>query len=247
MMGGDIVLTQHFEGTLTHVADASLALQVASSLVLGVSCLLALAVLLPLALWLWNQSYVAALRSRSSTSTRSVQKSDPAYIPPRELWRLTELRDFTRGDDGPILLAVDGLVFNVAASRRFYGPGGEYAVMAGQDATRLLAKNRVEPETAEEAATELTIAERAALGAWLVLFKTKYDVVGRLATAKEAAALDARQERREAYLDSLEQMDTVEGAATREPAAQSRTAVARRQLEAAWVADSATGTPDDLI
>ena len=41
-------------------------------------------------------------------------------------------------DDGPVLVAVDGLVYNVAKARNFYGPGGEYAVMGGTDATRFL-------------------------------------------------------------------------------------------------------------
>jgi membrane-associated progesterone receptor component len=84
-------------------------------------------------------------------------------------------------DDGPILFAADGIIFNVYKGRNFYGPGGEYHIFAGRDATRLLAKTKVVEESSKELKTKLNIAERAALAAWIYTFKSKgYDIVGKL-------------------------------------------------------------------
>ncbi|CAL1166357.1 unnamed protein product [Cladocopium goreaui] len=82
--------------------------------------------------------------------------------------------------DGPILVGCDGLVFNVWRSSHFYAPGCEYHILAGRDAARLLAKNKLEEETEEEAKQELSLAERASLQAWLLKFKSKHEVVGTL-------------------------------------------------------------------
>ena len=101
----------------------------------------------------------------------------------KEYWDEAELAayDGTQDDEqGPILLAADGLVFNVYKGRNFYGPGGEYHLFAGRDATRFLAKTIVEEETAEQASQPLTMAERASLAAWMFTIKSKYEVVGKL-------------------------------------------------------------------
>jgi len=110
------------------------------------------------------------------------ERARQAYIEPKEYWTKEELTQYdgTQDPDGPILLAADGLVFNVYKGRNFYGPGGEYHLFAGRDATRLLAKTIVEEETPKEAAKPLTMAERAALAAWVFTFKGKYEIVGSL-------------------------------------------------------------------
>ena len=61
------------------------------------------------------------------------ERARKAYIEPKELWTEAELAEYngTKDIDGPILLAADGLVFNVYKGRNFYGPGGEYAIFAG--------------------------------------------------------------------------------------------------------------------
>jgi membrane-associated progesterone receptor component len=122
------------------------------------------------------------------------QRAAKAYIEPKEYWTVEELAQYdgtTRSstpttttepedDEGPILIAADGIVFNVWKGRHFYGPGGEYHLFAGRDATRFLAKTIVEEETPEAAAMPLTMGERAALAAWMFTFKNKYEVVGKL-------------------------------------------------------------------
>lgn len=87
-----------------------------------------------------------------------------AKIEPREVWTIDELKQYNGEDEtGPILLAVKGDVFNVWKGRNFYGIGGEYHIMAGRDATRFLAKNRLEEESEDELKIELNVAERANL------------------------------------------------------------------------------------
>jgi membrane-associated progesterone receptor component len=88
-----------------------------------------------------------------------------ARIEPRDIWTVDDLKQYNgeEYESGPILLAVKGDVFNVWKGRNFYGEGGEYHVMAGRDATRFLAKNRLEEEREDESRLELNIAERANL------------------------------------------------------------------------------------
>ena len=51
------------------------------------------------------------------------------------------LAEFDGSDpDRPILLAVRGVVFDVSEGRDFYGPGGDYHVLAGRDVTRAIAR-----------------------------------------------------------------------------------------------------------
>ncbi|KAL7535403.1 hypothetical protein ACHAXR_009531 [Thalassiosira sp. AJA248-18] len=105
-----------------------------------------------------------------------------AFIEPREIWKEEELKpyDGTSDETGPLLMAVKGDVFNVWKGRNFYGPGAEYNIMAGRDATRFLAKNRLEEESDDEKSVALNIAERANLEAWYWTIKNKYEIVGRL-------------------------------------------------------------------
>ena len=182
----------------------------------GLASVMLLAVFISLGSWLSYEQYVLSLRSsRRSRSegrkSKSVDAASPAYVRPRELWRLSDLEQYdgSHCEDGPILLAANGLVFNVALGRSFYGPGGEYAVMGGTDASRYLAKNSVEPESPSEAAAPLTLAERAALGAWTFSLQQKYDVVGRMASPEEASRMDDVELRRESYLDRMEEMSAV--------------------------------------
>lgn len=104
-----------------------------------------------------------------------------AYVEPKELWTEAELKAYDGTDEtGPLLLAVKGEIFNVWKGRNFYGLGAEYHIMAGRDATRFLAKNRLEEESDEERNADLNIAERASLEAWYWTIKNKYQCVGML-------------------------------------------------------------------
>lgn len=110
------------------------------------------------------------------------EKARKASIEPKDFWTEEELKQYdgTLDPEGPILMAVNGKVFNVYKGRHFYGPGCEYHIFAGRDATRLLAKGKLEEETMEERQKDLTMAERATLQGWMWTFESKYQVVGKL-------------------------------------------------------------------
>eukprot|EP00931_Biecheleriopsis_adriatica_P089899 TRINITY_DN63971_c0_g1_i1.p1 TRINITY_DN63971_c0_g1~~TRINITY_DN63971_c0_g1_i1.p1 ORF type:complete len:186 (+),score=35.62 TRINITY_DN63971_c0_g1_i1:37-558(+) len=94
-------------------------------------------------------------------------------------WREEELRPYDGQDpEKPILIGVDGDVFNVWRGRNFYGAEGPYNEFAGKDATRLLAKQIIEPE--EDDGEPLTAMERENLENWKGLFSSKYEHVGAL-------------------------------------------------------------------
>lgn len=110
------------------------------------------------------------------------ERARKAFVTPKPYWTEEELKpyDGTQDEEGPILFAADGKVFNVYKGRNFYGPSGEYHIFAGRDATRLLARGKLEEETEEERSKPLTLAERAALQGWMWTFKGKYEIVGEL-------------------------------------------------------------------
>jgi membrane-associated progesterone receptor component len=96
-------------------------------------------------------------------------------------WRLDEIAQFDGSDPSkPIFFACGGRVYNVWRGEEFYGKGGPYQVFAGTDCTRLMAKNRLTPESAEVAAKSLNWLDREALAGWMDTFEAKYDYVGPL-------------------------------------------------------------------
>ena len=154
----------------------------------------------------------------AAAADRLDERRARAFVEPREWWREDELAPHDGSDyDGPILLAADGKVFNVWRGRQFYSKGGphalrrqetpgprpgssercrrelvcnhRYAVMAGRDASRMLAKNRLDGDAdyAPDDGKPLNLAEQASLALWVASFEGKYDVVGRLAPADEGS------------------------------------------------------------
>ena len=78
-----------------------------------------------------------------------------------------------------------------------------------RDASRFLATNCLDEDdgAASEEAAALNVAERASLAAWVAPLRSKYDIVGRLATPKEAAEMEAAAARRAAYDEAMERMN----------------------------------------
>lgn len=99
---------------------------------------------------------------------------------PRDLFK------YNGHDEQEIYIAVKGTVYDVSASRAFYGPSGPYTNFAGNDASRGLAKNSFESDVIRKLdepiddLADLTDAEKVALDDWETMFKTKYPVVGKL-------------------------------------------------------------------
>ncbi|CAO3660868.1 unnamed protein product [Umbelopsis vinacea] len=98
-----------------------------------------------------------------------------------------ELREFDgNSDNGRILMAVNGSVYDVTRGRNFYGPGGPYGNFAGRDASRGLAKNSFDMEMLTDddkpidKLEDLNKDEWDSLREWEQHFANKYLLVGTL-------------------------------------------------------------------
>lgn len=80
----------------------------------------------------------------------------------------------------PIYVAIKGRVFDVTTGKSFYGPGGAYAMFAGKDASRALAKMSKNDEDVTPSLDGLTEKEVGVLSDWEKKFEAKYPVVGRV-------------------------------------------------------------------
>ncbi|KAI5354050.1 PREDICTED: membrane [Prunus dulcis] len=79
----------------------------------------------------------------------------------------------------PIYVALKGRVFDVTDGKSFYGPGGPYAMFAGKDASRALAKMTKNEEDITASLDGLSEKEIGVLTDWEKKFEAKYPVVGR--------------------------------------------------------------------
>ncbi|CAB4265893.1 unnamed protein product [Prunus armeniaca] len=80
----------------------------------------------------------------------------------------------------PIYVALKGRVFDVTDGKSFYGPGGPYAMFAGKDASRALAKMTKNEEDITASLDGLSEKEIGVLTDWEKKFEAKYPVVGRV-------------------------------------------------------------------
>ncbi|CAJ1973629.1 unnamed protein product [Sphenostylis stenocarpa] len=81
----------------------------------------------------------------------------------------------------PIYVALKGTVYDVTTGKSFYGPGGAYAMFAGKDASRALAKMSKNEEDISPSLAGLSDKEIGVLDDWEKKFQAKYPVVGRVA------------------------------------------------------------------
>ncbi|XP_038213571.1 membrane-associated progesterone receptor component 1-like [Zerene cesonia] len=100
----------------------------------------------------------------------------------RQDMTVAELKKYDgTNEEGRVLLAVNGIIFDVTKGKRFYGPGGPYAAFAGKDATRGLATGEVATSDKEyDDVSDLTPDEVASAKEWEDQFREKYDIVGKL-------------------------------------------------------------------
>uniref|UniRef100_A0A0E0BCE1 Cytochrome b5 heme-binding domain-containing protein n=1 Tax=Oryza glumipatula TaxID=40148 RepID=A0A0E0BCE1_9ORYZ len=90
-----------------------------------------------------------------------------------------ELLQYDGSDpEKPLLMAIKGQIYDVSQSRLFYGPGGPYALFAGKDASRALAKMSFEPQDLTDDISGLSLLELSALQDWEYKFSSKYVKVG---------------------------------------------------------------------
>ncbi len=119
---------------------------------------------------------------------RRFTRAFPPLVPAR-----AELAPFTGADGGSILVACDGVVFDMASHPTgvdFYGPGRGYGIFAGADATVGLATMNLKPaEWGATAYGDLTADQRSTLAGWTSKFLEKYAVVGALVAGTRPTAL----------------------------------------------------------
>uniref|UniRef100_A0A0D9XL78 Cytochrome b5 heme-binding domain-containing protein n=1 Tax=Leersia perrieri TaxID=77586 RepID=A0A0D9XL78_9ORYZ len=121
---------------------------------------------------------------------RRMEEQVPPAPEPVQVGEITEeeLRQYDGSDpEKPLLMAIKGQIYDVSQSRMFYGPGGPYALFAGKDASRALAKMSFEPQDLTDDISGLGPLELAALEDWEFKFSSKYVKVG---TIKKAVIVE---------------------------------------------------------
>lgn len=101
--------------------------------------------------------------------------------PPVQLGEISEeeLKQYDGSDSNkPLLMAIKSQIYDVSQSRMFYGPGGPYALFAGKDASRALAKMSFEEKDLTGDISGLGPFELEALQDWEYKFMSKYVKVG---------------------------------------------------------------------
>ncbi|KAK8948296.1 Membrane steroid-binding protein 2 [Platanthera guangdongensis] len=118
--------------------------------------------------------------------------------PPVQLGEITEeeLIVYDGSDPKkPLLMAIKGQIYDVTQSRMFYGPGGPYALFAGKDASRALAKMSFDQKDLTGDISGLGPFELEALQDWEYKFMSKYVKVGTIAktvpVAKDSASANS--------------------------------------------------------
>ncbi|MBK6807756.1 MAG: cytochrome b5 domain-containing protein [Sandaracinaceae bacterium] len=100
-----------------------------------------------------------------------------------------EVRDYTAAEltayDGsdptrPVLLSIEGRVFDVTPGRSFYGKGGPYEMFAGKECAVALAKMSFDAADVHGDTSTLEAEEREKLNDWRETFEGKYRELGRL-------------------------------------------------------------------
>lgn len=94
-------------------------------------------------------------------------------------WTLDEVRVHGPSAEGPMVLSLLGIVYDVSAGREFFGPGGPYRIYAGHDATFALATMSMRSTDLDVFDYELDADSREALADWLNYFDAKYGRAGR--------------------------------------------------------------------
>ncbi|KAK8537130.1 hypothetical protein V6N13_042077 [Hibiscus sabdariffa] len=136
---------------------------------------------------LWAVYYVATGLFGSSDDhhhqrSRAFEEEQMEPLPPPvQLGEITEeeLKQYDGSDSKkPLLMAIKGQIYDVSQSRMFYGPGGPYALFAGKDASRALAKMSFEEKDLTGDISGLGPFELDALQDWEYKFMSKYVKVG---------------------------------------------------------------------
>ncbi|KAH6904997.1 cytochrome b5-like heme/steroid binding domain-containing protein [Coprinopsis sp. MPI-PUGE-AT-0042] len=113
----------------------------------------------------------------------------PKAHPPTVLFQTytpKTLEKYSGRDGDRILLAINGIVFDVSAGKSFYGPNGMYGNFAGRDASRGMAKQSFDLDMLTpvdqplDKLDDLKPSEIENMKGWIEHFSNKYIVCGKL-------------------------------------------------------------------
>lgn len=133
----------------------------------------------------WNVNSSSFLNTSPSTNPKPAPASEYWHkhaldIPRR--FSAEKLSNYTGLDGRPILIAVNGTIFDVSSRPGFYGPRGAYRRFAGRDCSRSFAYTMWSMQGLREPCTNnltgLTEEEIGRVTGWREYFEKKYTVVG---------------------------------------------------------------------
>jgi len=121
----------------------------------------------------------------SKKSSDPPPKKEPELEPlKKQDFTLEQLREYDgKSNDGRILIAVNGKVFDVTKGKRFYGPGGNYGLFAGHDASRALATFSLGEDSLKndyDDLSDLNTMQMDSVREWEMQFQEEYVCVGKL-------------------------------------------------------------------
>ncbi|KAL7902690.1 cytochrome b5-like heme/steroid binding domain-containing protein [Trichoderma sp. SZMC 28014] len=138
--------------------------------------------------------------------TTFFSKSAPSQLPRQpppivfKTYNPHTLLPFNGANNGPVYMAIRGVVFDVSRGRNFYGPGGPYENFAGRDASRGLACGSFDEDMLTkdldgplDTLADLGAEEMDALKGWEERFTEKYDIIGKFVSMKEFEALSGKE------------------------------------------------------
>ncbi|XP_027357847.1 membrane steroid-binding protein 2-like isoform X2 [Abrus precatorius] len=148
---------------------------------------------------------------RHATSKDFEPQMEPLR-PPVQIGEVTEeeLKAYDGSDrDKPLLMAIKGQIYDVSQSRMFYGPGGPYALFAGKDASRALAKMSFEEKDLTGDISGLGPFELEALQDWEYKFMGKYVKVGTIKKTVPVAEPESTSEPSESTQSTGEPSESI--------------------------------------
>src|SRR3989338_8980860 len=107
-------------------------------------------------IWILLQLYFGWKSSKEAALRREMAQAEPPApsIPPQDM-TVEQLKEYNGSDHSkPILIGVDNVIFDVTRGKHFYGPGKAYALFAGRDASRALAKSSFDEENLNDASID---------------------------------------------------------------------------------------------
>ena len=116
-----------------------------------------------------------------SESDRFAPKVPVELNPPKDdPITLEELAKADGEHSDKIYVAIKGTVFDVTRNAAAYGPGRDYHIFAGKDASRGLATSSLDPVNAVPEYEDLPEKQQKILSDWFKFFTLRYNIIGKV-------------------------------------------------------------------